>query len=98
MKTYDMQGSNLRVRVHIAGKVQGVGYRYFVQKNARELGLSGWVQNQTDGSVLAEFEGDSADVEQMITLCWSGPSMADVDSIDREELPLKNETEFRVKQ
>jgi len=63
-------------RLAITGRVQGVGYRFYAQKKARELGLTGWVRNRRDGSVEALLQGDSAAVETMIAWCRRGPPSA----------------------
>lgn len=68
----------VRVRVWISGKVQGVGYRYSTLLQAKELGVRGWVQNLTDGRVQAVFEGDRKAVEAMIKWCDRGPLAAEV--------------------
>ena len=64
--------------------MQGVGFRYFVTRNAKARGLRGWVRNRLDGSVEALVAGDVAAVEEMSRLCRRGPRMAQVVSIDEE--------------
>ena len=54
------------VQVRIEGRVQGVGYRAFVEMEADELGLAGWVRNRRDGSVEAVFQGPSEAVDEML--------------------------------
>ncbi|MBP0020805.1 MAG: acylphosphatase [Cyanobacteria bacterium SBLK] len=68
----------IRVRVWISGKVQGVGYRYFTLLQGRELGVKGWVRNLTDGRVQAVFEGDRETVEAMVKWCDRGSPAARV--------------------
>jgi acylphosphatase len=68
-------------RIVIRGRVQGVGYRAWVDCQARRLGLHGWVRNRRDGSVEAVFEGTEAIVASMIASCRQGPSSARVDDI-----------------
>jgi acylphosphatase len=60
----------------IAGRVQGVGYRFYMQRKARELGLTGWVRNCRDGSVEAVIQGTSEAVETMVTWARRGPPSA----------------------
>jgi acylphosphatase len=61
------------VQVRIEGRVQGVGYRAFVERNAGALGLAGWVRNRHDGSVEAVFQGPHEAVDAMLVLCRRGP-------------------------
>ena len=71
-------------RLVISGRVQGVGFRAWMQQHAMALGVSGWVRNRVDGSVEALVAGDVASVEELLRLCRRGPRMAQVDSIDEE--------------
>lgn len=68
--------------VLISGRVQGVGFRYFVARRAQELGLAGWVRNLADGQVEAAFAGSFADVEALTHACARGPSGARVDRVE----------------
>jgi acylphosphatase len=70
------------VRVRISGRVQGVGYRYWTERVAGEVGLSGWVRNRRDGTVEAVFSGPPEAVAEMLERCRDGPSAARVTSID----------------
>ncbi|MGQ0524579.1 MAG: acylphosphatase [Betaproteobacteria bacterium] len=69
---------NLRIRGH----VQGVGYRMYVVRKAREGGLTGWVRNRLDGSVEAEVQGTSAAVDAMIAAARRGPAGAVVTGVE----------------
>lgn len=71
-----------RARVHITGRVQGVGFRHATRKQAQSLSLNGWVRNRSDGSVEAEFEGPKDAVQEMIDWCRNGPAFAKVDQVD----------------
>ena len=71
-------------RVTIRGRVQGVGYRAFVEHQAAALGLEGWVRNRRDGSVEALFAGFASVVSDMVALCRRGPSYARVEAVDEE--------------
>ena len=73
------------VHASITGRVQGVGYRAFVERTAARFGLDGWVRNRRDGSVEAVFAGESAAVDAMLTECRKGPRLAVVDEVALEE-------------
>ena len=64
------------VRVVITGRVQGVGFRLWVEAEAVSRGLAGWVRNRRDGSVEAVFSGEADAVDAMLEACRNGPSMA----------------------
>src|SRR5258708_21265527 len=70
--------------VTIGGRVQGVGYRAWVEDRARAHGLEGWVRNLRDGSVEAVLAGPADAVAEMIALCRRGPSSARVDAVTEE--------------
>jgi len=67
------------------GRVQGVGYRAFVEHEALTRGIEGWVRNRRDGSVEALFAGDDEVVRDMIDACRQGPFSARVDALDQRE-------------
>ncbi|MBN2102090.1 MAG: acylphosphatase [Candidatus Aenigmarchaeota archaeon] len=69
------------VHVLVSGIVQDVGFRYFTSKNAKNLGIGGWVQNTPDRKVEAVFQGEEADVDKMVELCRKGPSSAHVKDV-----------------
>jgi len=71
--------------VVVRGKVQGVGFRWFVRERARALGLSGWVQNRDDGSVEVLAHGDEAALGQLRSLLGSGPSGARVTVVEDQQ-------------
>lgn len=87
----------LCLRVLISGRVQGVGYRYFTQKQALELGLGGWVRNLADGRVEAMVEGKRLQVEAIVQWCHTGPIAAKVDEIEIEEQPLQRFEQFSIR-
>ena len=76
-----------RVIRHIVvrGGVQGVGYRAFVEDEAHQRGLQGWVRNRRDGSVEAVFAGPAAEVEAAIEACRRGPFSALIIALDQRE-------------
>src|SRR5258705_8664764 len=66
----------------IRGRVQGVGFRYWVEQEARARRLEGWVRNRRDGSVEALLAGPAGGVSQMIAVCPRGPSSARVEAVE----------------
>lgn len=73
-----MPGIRLRVR----GRVQGVGFRWFVRVHARRLGLAGWVANAPDGSVELAASGDQTKLDELKRVVRRGPDGADVTALD----------------
>jgi acylphosphatase len=73
-------------QVTISGRVQGVGYRAFVEHQARLHHLEGWVRNRRDGSVEALFAGPADVVTDMVERCRRGPLSARVDAVN--EVPV----------
>ncbi|HET9718227.1 MAG TPA: acylphosphatase [Pseudolabrys sp.] len=67
----------------VRGLVQGVGYRAFVEREAQDLGIHGWVRNRSDGSVEAVFVGSPEAVTEAVERCRSGPRLARVSAIDQ---------------
>jgi acylphosphatase len=76
---------NVMRHVLIRGRVQGVGYRAFVEYTALDHDLEGWVRNRRDGSVEAVFAGPAAAVAQVLDACRRGPPGAWVDALDERE-------------
>jgi acylphosphatase len=79
--------SNERIVRHVIvrGRVQGVGFRAFVEHHARQRNLEGWVRNRRDGTVEAVFAGPVHAVDGMIGACKAGPPGARVDALDQRE-------------
>ncbi|MBI5264897.1 MAG: acylphosphatase [Bradyrhizobium sp.] len=78
--------SEVILHVTIRGRVQGVGYRAWVEYQATNSGLEGWVRNRRDGSVEALFAGPGHVVASMVALCRKGPPSARVDNVS--EVPV----------
>jgi len=70
----------LRARIH--GRVQGVGFRWFVQERGRQLGLSGFVRNREDGTVETEAHGSRPALETFLGALRHGPPGANVTEVD----------------
>lgn len=71
-----------RVRWRFFGRVQGVGFRAFCQREALERGVRGWVRNEPDGSVSAEAEGSSASLEGLLAQLRTAHPWARVDRVE----------------
>ncbi|MBZ2177508.1 MAG: acylphosphatase [Acidobacteriota bacterium] len=74
-------------RYLIRGRVQGVGYRAFAQREAVRLGLRGWVRNLDDGSVEALAAGSASRLDEFEGSLHRGPRWAEVRGVDRHEEP-----------
>ena len=86
----------VRRRVVVHGRVQGVWFRESARRRADELGVSGWVRNNADGTVEAEVEGADDDVAVLVSWLGLGPPQAHVDAVDVEEQAPRGDTRFRV--
>ncbi len=87
-----------RIHLHISGRVQGVSYRSFAVREARSLGLTGWVRNLPDRRVELVAEGEEARLDELVSRCWKGPSLAIVRGIDvRREPPTGDLDSFRIR-
>jgi acylphosphatase len=85
-------------RYLISGRVQGVGFRYFVEDVAQREGVSGYVRNLPDGRVEALVEGDADTVGRVETILRQGPRGARVDDVEIEEVaPTARATGFRIR-
>jgi acylphosphatase len=76
----------MRRRVIVRGRVQGVGFRWFVREHARTLRLAGWVKNLPDGMVELEVEGPAERVAELMTLVGEGPDGAVVAGVDEVQI------------
>ena len=83
--------STQRLRAVIRGEVQGVGFRWSVQRHAGQLGLTGYAENLPDGSVRVEAEGDSGQLDQLEAFLRQGPRWAEVASLDSQRVPATGE-------
>ncbi|HET7789896.1 MAG TPA: acylphosphatase, partial [Gemmatimonadales bacterium] len=75
------------VRFVVRGRVQGVGFRWFVQRTAAPLKVRGWVSNQGDGSVEVVVEGDAAAVASLEAAIRRGPPHASVSGVEKNDVP-----------
>ncbi|GAB3418580.1 acylphosphatase [Flindersiella endophytica] len=86
-----------RSRVVCHGRVHGVFFRDTCRRNARKLGLAGWVRNRGDGSVEAVFEGSPAAVGKMIDWSRTGPPTASVTTVDVIDEPVEGLSGFQIR-
>lgn len=77
-------GTVVALRLRIRGRVQGVGYRVSMAREAHRLGVSGWVRNRADGSVEALLRGDGARVQALVDWARRGPPAARVNGLEME--------------
>jgi acylphosphatase len=71
----------------VSGRVQGVAFRWFGARIARELGVAGWIRNRVDGRVEGEAFGDASVVEEFLGRLRQGPPAARVDQLERRPIP-----------
>ncbi len=89
---------HVRAQLQIQGRVQGVFFRASTVSQAQGFGVTGWVMNAADGSVIAVAEGPRDAIEKLIKWCRQGPSGALVDKVDVEWQAPTNEFQgFRIK-
>ncbi len=84
-------------RYLVAGRVQGVGFRWFVEHVAAEIGVAGWVRNRADGSVEVLASGDTAQLHKLYEQLLRGPRAARVDRVEVEDAsPSEELKSFRI--
>jgi acylphosphatase len=89
--------SNKRVQLFVRGRVQGVFFRAAAQREARRLGIGGWVKNRNDGSVEIVAEGEEDSIKEIIGWAQHGPSAARVEQVDVRWKGYTGEfSEFRI--
>jgi acylphosphatase len=87
-----------RIHIRIRGIVQGVGFRYFTVRKARESGISGWVRNTPDGGVEIVAEGEKWQLEEFTKNVKIGPSLSSVTGMEVKEEEYQDEFEgFEVR-
>lgn len=83
-------------RYFVRGTVQGVGFRYFVERAAHDLGITGWVRNLDDGRVEVYAIGAPERVSELNGLLWRGPRWAEVRGVDEQEAALEKRSGFQI--
>jgi acylphosphatase len=89
-------GDMLLYKIHVTGRVQGVGFRWSAANEARSLGIAGYVKNLSDGSVYIEAEGSREQLNAFVEWCKMGPGFGSVELVDVETFPPGNYTGFRI--
>lgn len=79
------------IHVTVEGRVQGVYFRDYTQRQAHQLKLSGWVRNNPDGTVEAIFQGSESSVSSMLEWLRQGSPMSKVDNINSREVPSEDD-------
>ncbi len=85
-----------RVKVIVGGHVQGVGFRYFVKRQAEEYRINGFVKNLPGGKVEIDAEGESDLLEQFMAACQQGPPHGIVSMFHQQKVTLYGYTRFRI--
>jgi acylphosphatase len=80
----------------VQGRVQGVGFRYFVQQNADALGIRGFVRNEDDGAVFVYAVGDPAAIERLAGRIRTGPRQSEVRTVEEKEAAIEKYSSFRI--
>ncbi len=86
-----------QLQLRIIGRVQGVYYRASTQRKARELGLSGWVRNEADGSVSLVAEGTEEALRALVRWCGEGPPLARVQEVQVRAGEVAHWTDFLIR-
>jgi len=82
----------------VSGRVQGVGYRFFAERAARELGVNGWVRNLRDGTVETVAEGEDGALTRYFERLRQGPHGARVERLAEEDRPVEGFSSFEITQ
>jgi acylphosphatase len=80
----------------ISGRVQGVGFRWFVEKNATSIGLRGWVRNEDDGRVHVYAVGSPDQLNELRALLHRGPRLAEIRGVEEQEAIVQQLSSFRT--
>lgn len=86
---------HLNIKVH--GKVQGVYFRDSTKMVADQLGVKGWIRNESDGSIYIEAEGDDWILDNFLDWCEEGPERAEVQLVEKAESEIQNFQNFIIK-
>ncbi len=94
----DAKENQMQLHAIVEGRVQGVGFRYFVQEAAVALELTGWVRNRWEGTVEVLAEGDKASLDDLVRALRRGPRSGNVTHLQEDWQPASGEfTSFSVR-
>lgn len=82
---------------YVSGRVHGVGFRWFVQEHADELGLRGWVRNEDDGRVHVYAIGNAEHLDRLAALLHRGPRRAEVRGVEQREAAVQQLSSFQYR-
>ncbi|MDD3804256.1 MAG: acylphosphatase [bacterium] len=85
------------VELTVKGLVQGVGFRYYVRDEAKQLGISGWVKNLSNGDVLILAQGEESGIDEFIEKIKSGNSFARIEEVEVKEAGEEMLNDFQIK-
>lgn len=83
----------IRYKMQFFGRVQGVGFRYHAYYKARSLGLTGWVENRYDGSVLMEVQGEQRAIDELV-IHLKNQRFIDIEDMTVKQIPVIEERDF----
>ena len=83
--------------IHVNGRVQGVGFRYFTRQKAQMHNITGFVTNKPDGSVYIEATGEENDIDVFVDYIRIGPSMARVQELDIQDYKVISFIGFSIR-
>lgn len=86
-----------RYYIIVEGRVQGVGFRYFVQSIAAQYGLTGWVRNLDNGMVDMELQGEEALIDKFMAVVRKGNRYIRIDDFSMKATALRSDTNFCIK-
>lgn len=90
------RSSPMARRYVVQGRVQGVGFRYFVERTAQQLALDGYVKNRADGTVEVYASGKAEQLSELKRRLWMGPGLARVDNVEEHESEAGQRSGFGV--
>ena len=93
----DYDSKIIRRKIRVSGSVQGVGFRYRMEYASSMVGTTGWVRNESDGSVLLEIQGTEEQIDKVFIMVSQG-TYVNIENMNVETIPLlEDEYGFRIK-